>query len=169
MGMGLMKDDEDNKKLLSKESWESNPSFRVYYGDVSSAVPFMWESRPGTPKHTFSADNNNNNMNMNMILPAPLTPPPSYCYYNSTKHYSPKKQSTRSIRLFLKKSRINLINKLSSSSSNRSRFHDSRLNPGIIGTTKENGDRPIKGLRQKEYYKSAQKIHYKSSLTHYKQ
>ncbi|KAK6943393.1 hypothetical protein RJ641_024495 [Dillenia turbinata] len=45
------------------------PSFRVYYGDVSGAVPFMWESRPGTPKNPLSETS----------IP-PLTPPPSYYY-----------------------------------------------------------------------------------------
>ncbi|XP_047948892.1 uncharacterized protein LOC125194693 [Salvia hispanica] len=50
-------------KLLSRES-----SFRVYYGAAPSAVPFVWETRPGTPKHNSAA---------NCEIP-PLTPPPSY-------------------------------------------------------------------------------------------
>ncbi|MQL79076.1 hypothetical protein Taro_011506 [Colocasia esculenta] len=54
-------------KLLSKESSAANPSFRVYYGGASGAVPFRWESLPGTPKHP----------SMATALP-PLTPPPSY-------------------------------------------------------------------------------------------
>lgn len=61
---------QDNKfycKLLSKESSAANPSFRVYYGGASGAVPFVWESRPGTPKHS----------SQDTALP-PLTPPPSY-------------------------------------------------------------------------------------------
>ncbi|XP_039136546.1 uncharacterized protein LOC120273874 [Dioscorea cayenensis subsp. rotundata] len=61
---------QDNKfftKLLSKESSLANPSFRVYYGVASGAVPFMWESQPGTPKNTMHTP----------TLP-PLTPPPSY-------------------------------------------------------------------------------------------
>lgn len=49
----------------------ANSSFRVYYGGVSVAVPFMWESQPGTPKYSFGET----------TLP-PLTPPPSY-YSNS--------------------------------------------------------------------------------------
>ncbi|KAK9291219.1 hypothetical protein L1049_009407 [Liquidambar formosana] len=76
---------QDNKffsRLLSKETSMANPSFRVYYGGASGAVPFMWESQPGTPKHTF-CDN---------TLP-PLTPPPSY-YFNSTK--KPIKKHSRS-------------------------------------------------------------------------
>ncbi|CAI9758858.1 unnamed protein product [Fraxinus pennsylvanica] len=72
-------------RLFSKETSKSNPSFRVYYGDVSSAVPFMWETIPGTPKHTFS-DNS---------LP-PLTPPPSY-YSNKNVNKSLNKPSRSKI------------------------------------------------------------------------
>ena len=54
-------------RLLSKENSVANPSFRVYYGGNSGAIPFMWESQPGTPKHTFSEAS----------IP-PLAPPPSY-------------------------------------------------------------------------------------------
>ncbi|KAK4396046.1 hypothetical protein Sango_1441200 [Sesamum angolense] len=78
-------DDKFFTRLLSKESSKSNPSFRVYYGDhVPSAVPFMWETRPGTPKHTSSH---------NSHIP-PLTPPPSYYtnnLTNSNNHYSRSK------------------------------------------------------------------------------
>ena len=63
----IKKNDKFYGKLLSKESSAANPSFRVYYGGASGAVPFIWESRPGTPKHQSQDD----------ILP-PLTPPPSY-------------------------------------------------------------------------------------------
>ncbi|XP_010264463.1 PREDICTED: putative protein TPRXL [Nelumbo nucifera] len=71
---------QDNKfftRLLSKENSMTNSSFRVYYGGAKGEVPFMWESQPGTPKHTFS----------DTSLP-PLTPPPSY-------HFSPKKRPTK--------------------------------------------------------------------------
>lgn len=58
-------------KMLSKEAAAqlAVPSFRVYY-PVSSAgaVPFLWESQPGTPK---------NDSPSAAALP-PLTPPPSY-------------------------------------------------------------------------------------------
>lgn len=68
-------------RLLSKETSLANSSFRVlYYGGASGAVPFTWESQPGTPKHTLSAAS----------LP-PLTPPPSY-YSNSISN-SMKKSS----------------------------------------------------------------------------
>nr|XP_027104207.1 uncharacterized protein LOC113725301 [Coffea arabica] len=65
----IKQDDKFFSRLLSKESSKrEEASFRVlYYGGNSGSIPFMWESQPGTPKHTFS-DNS---------LP-PLTPPPSY-------------------------------------------------------------------------------------------
>ncbi|XP_022134140.1 putative protein TPRXL [Momordica charantia] len=54
--------------VLSKEANSAaNSSFRVYYGGASGAIPFRWESRPGTPKHSYSETS----------IP-PLTPPPSY-------------------------------------------------------------------------------------------
>ncbi|XWS09480.1 hypothetical protein CRYUN_Cryun40dG0088300 [Craigia yunnanensis] len=61
-------------KFFSKENSVANPSFRVYYGGHSAAVPFMWETQPGTPKYTFS----------DTSLP-PLTPPPSYYSKSNSK------------------------------------------------------------------------------------
>ncbi|KAL6607772.1 hypothetical protein ACP70R_040835 [Stipagrostis hirtigluma subsp. patula] len=60
-----------HSKMLSKEAAAqlSAPSFRVYYSVASAgAVPFLWESQPGTPK---------NDSPSAAALP-PLTPPPSY-------------------------------------------------------------------------------------------
>lgn len=85
-----IKHDDDDKflsKLLSKDTSKCNPSFRIYYGDVSSAVPFTWETRPGTPKHVSSE---------NSHIP-PLTPPPSY-YTNKLNNSSNK--TSRSKLLF---------------------------------------------------------------------
>lgn len=98
-------------RLLSKESSMANPSLRVYYGGEPGAIPFLWESRPGTPKHTFC----------DSTLP-PLTPPPSY-YSNSNKN--PIKKHSRSSllqALFSKTSlkKINLSPLSSSFSSSRS-------------------------------------------------
>ncbi|XVE84368.1 hypothetical protein DITRI_Ditri17bG0006600 [Diplodiscus trichospermus] len=70
----IKQEDKFFSRLLSKENSVANPSFRVYYGGVSGAVPFMWESQPGTPKHTFS----------DTSLP-PLTPPPSYYSSSGSK------------------------------------------------------------------------------------
>ncbi|KAK4582232.1 hypothetical protein RGQ29_025413 [Quercus rubra] len=98
-------------RLLSRESSMANPSLRVYYGGEPGAIPFLWESRPGTPKHTFC----------DSTLP-PLTPPPSY-YSNSNKN--PIKKHSRSSllhALFSKTSlkKINLLPLPSSFSSSRS-------------------------------------------------
>lgn len=104
-------DDKLFSRHVSKESSMANPSFRVYYGDVSGAVPFTWETRPGTPKHTFS----------DSTLPPPLTPPPSYCFH-STKN--PSKNQPRSkllrnllMRINLKKAHLTALSSSSSSSS----------------------------------------------------
>ncbi|XP_070023384.1 uncharacterized protein [Nicotiana sylvestris] len=42
-------------------------NFEVYYGDVPLAIPFKWETQPGTPKVKF----------LETPIP-PLTPPPSF-------------------------------------------------------------------------------------------
>ncbi|KAF8042074.1 hypothetical protein BT93_A0620 [Corymbia citriodora subsp. variegata] len=81
----IKQDDKFFSRLLSKENSASIPSFRGDYGGVPSSVPFMWETRPGTPKHPRFDDS----------LP-PLTPPPSY--YSSSHKYdtSPQKKCSRS-------------------------------------------------------------------------
>ncbi|XP_078436348.1 uncharacterized protein LOC144707098 [Wolffia australiana] len=79
----IKKDDKFYNKLLSKESSAANASFRVYYGGASGAVPFLWESCPGTPKH----------LSEDTALP-PLTPPPSY--RRSELVYTPKRPSSKS-------------------------------------------------------------------------
>ncbi|KAG7033270.1 hypothetical protein SDJN02_07324, partial [Cucurbita argyrosperma subsp. argyrosperma] len=75
---------EDNRflsRVVSKDpNSAANSSFRVYYGGAAGAIPFRWESRPGTPKHTFSETS----------IP-PLTPPPSY--YSSSSHSTFKASS----------------------------------------------------------------------------
>ncbi|CAL9041993.1 unnamed protein product, partial [Musa banksii] len=65
----IKEDDKFYGRLLSKESSAANPSLRAYYGVATVAVPFVWESQPGTPKNSSSA----------AAMP-PLTPPPSYLY-----------------------------------------------------------------------------------------
>ncbi|PUZ65540.1 hypothetical protein GQ55_3G231700 [Panicum hallii var. hallii] len=65
-------DGEFYARLLTRESSLGNPSFR-YYGAGPGAVPFVWESQPGTPKDAYSS---------RMLAAgagAPvITPPPSY-------------------------------------------------------------------------------------------
>ncbi|KAL3654790.1 hypothetical protein CASFOL_000576 [Castilleja foliolosa] len=113
---------------LSKESSKSNPSFRaVYYGDVSSTVPFTWESTPGTPKHKSSENPN---------IP-PLTPPPSYFttnLNNSSKNHSRSKllfnnllrrmNPTKKSRLGVSSPHSSSFSSLSWSSSAHSSFSD---------------------------------------------
>ncbi|KAF7830890.1 YLP motif-containing protein 1-like [Senna tora] len=78
--------------VLEKEGCIGNNSWRVmYYGEASAsmAVPFMWESKPGTPKHLFY----NSQSHTSLDLP-PLTPPPSYHYFNNNNHSNPTKPTT---------------------------------------------------------------------------
>ncbi|RLN25190.1 uncharacterized protein C2845_PM07G27090 [Panicum miliaceum] len=56
------------ERLLTKESSASNLSFRYYWAEPG-AVPFVWESQPGTPKDVARMATG--------ALPA-ITPPPSY-------------------------------------------------------------------------------------------
>lgn len=87
----------------------ANSSFRVYYGVSAGAVPFTWESQPGTPKHPLS----------DTTLP-PLTPPPSY-YYNSQKNPSKKHSKSGLLnnilpRLNIRKAHVTTASSSSSSS-----------------------------------------------------
>ncbi|CAA0834463.1 Unknown protein [Striga hermonthica] len=114
-------DDDDNNNFLSKLSRERhNPlkqgdaSFRVpYYGGAHCAVPFLWESEPGTPKHRHGHG---------PITP-PLTPPP---YYFSGPHAQSSKTKTRSSSsnvinsIFPKMPSSKKFNKLHNSNSNSS-------------------------------------------------
>ncbi|KAL4325736.1 hypothetical protein GQ457_11G010150 [Hibiscus cannabinus] len=79
----MKQEDKFFSRLMSKEISKPNSSFRVYYAGASLAVPFTWESHPGTPKHP--ADD--------ATLP-PLTPPPSY--HSSSKSKSKQKKSSKS-------------------------------------------------------------------------
>ncbi|GAB4856268.1 hypothetical protein Ancab_014195 [Ancistrocladus abbreviatus] len=80
----IKQSDQFFSRLLHKEASMTSPcpSFRLYYGSVSIAVPFMWESKPGTPKHPLCEAS----------IPPP-TPPPSY--YNHTEKPT-KIKTTRS-------------------------------------------------------------------------
>lgn len=79
----IKQDDKFFSRLLSKEASQPNSSCRIYYGEAAGAIPFVWESQPGTPKYTLFE---------NASLP-PLTPPPSYVSSTPTSksmHRSPK-------------------------------------------------------------------------------
>ncbi|KAJ6349142.1 hypothetical protein OIU77_006680 [Salix suchowensis] len=70
-----LKLNQDDKKVFSKrlarDFTVSNLNTEDYHVGASVAVPFTWESQPGTPKIMFREN----------PLP-PLTPPPSYSYKN---------------------------------------------------------------------------------------
>ncbi|KAI0531194.1 hypothetical protein KFK09_000747 [Dendrobium nobile] len=88
--------------LLSKENLESSSSLRFYYAVSTVAVPFLWESQPGTPKNTMAAS----------TIP-PLTPPPSFHSITSNKKMT---MSTRSHKSKLIKLRKPSLSSSSSSS-----------------------------------------------------
>ncbi|XP_058739810.1 uncharacterized serine-rich protein C215.13-like [Vicia villosa] len=96
----IKQDDKFFCRLLTKESSISNPSFRI-----TLTVPFVWESQPGTPKHTLSQQS----------LP-PLTPPPSYYSCKSL----PAKKSLRSNLFHALFPKLNLKKSIMSSSSSSS-------------------------------------------------
>ncbi|XP_038885974.1 putative protein TPRXL [Benincasa hispida] len=101
-----------NRALSKDLNSTTNSSFRVYYGGATGAIPFRWESRPGTPKHPFS----------DTSIP-PLTPPPSYySSSHSTSKASSKPTLLSSIfpRLTPRKSRTSSSFSSSSGSSSSS-------------------------------------------------
>lgn len=67
-----------SSKIIVKETSQVNSSSRIYYYGGAS-VPFLWETRPGTPKHDLFSES--------FRLP-PLTPPPSYYSSSSGKQQS---------------------------------------------------------------------------------
>ncbi|XP_068667683.1 pectinesterase inhibitor 10-like [Aristolochia californica] len=76
----IVQDEKFYSRLLSRQTSAANNSCRVYYGVAPGAVPFLWESQPGTPKNPISST----------ALP-PLTPPPSYLFKpkkNPSKRHS---------------------------------------------------------------------------------
>ncbi|KAL8214799.1 hypothetical protein R6Q57_004248 [Mikania cordata] len=98
----IKEDDKFFSKLLSKENSAANPSFRVYYGNVSGTVPFTWEIQPGTPKYKHSD---------NPLIP-PLTPPPSYYIdHHQNKPITNTKYHPRSKILYNLLLNINVIKK----------------------------------------------------------
>lgn len=72
---------ERSSKVVVKDNSQVNTSSRIYYYGGAS-VPFLWETRPGTPKHPLFSES--------FRLP-PLTPPPSY--YSSSSSSSGNKLS----------------------------------------------------------------------------
>ncbi|KAK1426860.1 hypothetical protein QVD17_15540 [Tagetes erecta] len=58
-----------SKPLSSDQMSKQTSSIEVYYGDAPVAVPFKWESQPGTPR-----------VRVHETPLPPLTPPPSYLF-----------------------------------------------------------------------------------------
>ncbi|CAL9762555.1 unnamed protein product [Musa acuminata subsp. burmannicoides] len=100
----IKQDDKFHSRLLSRENSSANPSLRVYYGVAAGAVPFLWESEPGTPKNIISDG----------TLP-PLSPPPSF--FSSPGNREPKKSTKPTlIRAVLPKLILRKLQRPSSSS-----------------------------------------------------
>lgn len=78
-----------SSKLIVKESSQVNASSRIYYYGGAS-VPFLWETQPGTPKHSLFSES--------FRLP-PLTPPPSYYSSSSSSENKQSKARTKQTRL----------------------------------------------------------------------
>ncbi|KAF8081526.1 hypothetical protein N665_0880s0005 [Sinapis alba] len=78
--------------VIVKESSKVNASSRIYYYGGAS-VPFLWETRPGTPKHPLFSES--------FRLP-PLTPPPSYYSSSSSgnKVSKVRPKQTRFVKTF---------------------------------------------------------------------
>ncbi|CAL5424691.1 unnamed protein product [Camellia sinensis] len=72
---------ENSIKVKSREVSVPKSSVEVYYGGSPVAIPFVWESQPGTPKVKFHEN----------PLP-PLSPPPSFNLHAPRK---PKEQNLK--------------------------------------------------------------------------
>lgn len=119
----IKEDDKFFCRLLSKENASlSIPSFRL----SQIAVPFVWESQPGTPKHSHSLS-----LSHHPSLP-PLTPPPSFYNHGTLCKKPIKKNPSRSKLVRFLFPKLNLDSSSSSlslsSSSYSSSSDSSRVN-----------------------------------------
>ncbi|CAL5079338.1 unnamed protein product [Urochloa decumbens] len=68
-----------SSRILSRDrSSVANASFRVYYSVGAGTVPFLWESKPGTPKSSVTPASATSSM-------PPISPPPSYQSMSQSK------------------------------------------------------------------------------------
>ncbi|KAF3433300.1 hypothetical protein FNV43_RR24402 [Rhamnella rubrinervis] len=141
----IKQDDKFFSRLMSKETSTANSSCRVYYGEASGAVPFMWESQPGTPKHPFSDTSMN----------PPLTPPPSYSASSAANSKSQSMQNNKISKpkllantiFFLKKSSVKSSSAVSSLSSSSSSSSWSSSNSSASSLTNQKLGRPCRRRR----------------------
>ncbi|KAL6839057.1 hypothetical protein ACP4OV_031111 [Aristida adscensionis] len=79
-----------SSRILSRDrSNVANASFRVYYSHgAAGTVPFVWESKPGTPKSAATP------ASAAATAVPPISPPPSY---QSTAQSKAKSKSRRSL------------------------------------------------------------------------
>ncbi|CAH8339741.1 unnamed protein product [Eruca vesicaria subsp. sativa] len=89
-----------------------------YYGGSSAAVPFKWESQPGTPIRLFKRSSGSDS-DFNSPVSAPLTPPPSY-FNASPSSTKPKRANVHSGSLVNKNRSVPSSPRASSSSSSSS-------------------------------------------------
>lgn len=136
--MEIKEDDKFFSRLLSKETSMANPSFRVYYGAVSVAIPFVWEAKPGTPKHTNNHLGSEPDREMDLCQHPPLTPPPSYSLHHLNNNSSPVKRSNKIFNgLFPRMMhRRQISSSLSSSSSSSSRLSSSDSSLEMLDPTR---------------------------------
>ncbi|KAL9342757.1 hypothetical protein Peur_066082 [Populus x canadensis] len=116
-------DKKGSSKRVTRDVSMANLSTEDYHVGASVAVPFTWESQPGTPKIKFREN----------PLP-PLTPPPSY-FYNTPKRPT-KKLSKSSLldSIFPKRSTRKTNVPVSPASSSSSSSSSSRLSSSWSAT-----------------------------------
>ncbi|CAH2038715.1 unnamed protein product [Thlaspi arvense] len=105
-----------------------------YYGGSSAAVPFKWESHPGTPSRLFKRSSSSgfgSDSDSNSPVSAPLTPPPS-SFYASPSSTKPKKTNTHFTSLF-SKNRSSPSSPAGSSSSSSSSTSSPLRTPDLYG------------------------------------
>ncbi|KAF8094061.1 hypothetical protein N665_0371s0040 [Sinapis alba] len=90
-----------------------------YYGGSSAAVPFKWESQPGTPIRLFKRSSGSDS-HFNSPVSAPLTPPPSYFNASPSSSTKPKRANVHSGSLVNKNRSLPSSPAASSSSSSSS-------------------------------------------------
>uniref|UniRef100_A0A0D9WWZ5 Uncharacterized protein n=1 Tax=Leersia perrieri TaxID=77586 RepID=A0A0D9WWZ5_9ORYZ len=74
----------------------ANASFRVYYSlGAAGAVPFVWESKPGTPKSTVvPAVSSSAAGDDDYAAMPPISPPPSY-HWSCNSHQLPPSKAAK--------------------------------------------------------------------------